>query len=78
MVKLSTLAVGDEGVVVDIIAEEDTKLKIMEMGLTNREIIKVTKKSPLGDPLSIGVRGYELILRVAEAENILVNRITNG
>jgi Fe2+ transport system protein FeoA len=77
LTKLNNLEIGDECVVVDIIADEDTKLRIMEMGLTNRERVKIIKKSPLGDPMSIGVRGYELILRSSEAENILVNKITN-
>jgi Fe2+ transport system protein FeoA len=49
----------------------------MEMGLTNSEKIKITKKSPFGDPITIAVRGYELILRGNEAENILVNKVTN-
>jgi ferrous iron transport protein A len=74
-VKLNSLKVGDEGVVVAIAAEEDVRLKIMEMGLTNATKVVVTKKSPLGDPISIKVRGYELMLRNKEAEAISVNRI---
>jgi ferrous iron transport protein A len=74
-VKLSTLEVGDECVVVDILAGEDIKLRIMEMGLVSTTALKVTKKSPLGDPISIKIRGYELVLRNREAEAIVVNKV---
>jgi Fe2+ transport system protein FeoA len=75
LLRLGNLDVGDEGVVVDIIAENDTRLKIMEMGLVKRTKLKITKKSPMGDPISVRIRGYELMLRKREAEAIVVNRI---
>ncbi|MDR1494765.1 MAG: ferrous iron transport protein A [Rickettsiales bacterium] len=74
-VKLSSLNVGEEAVVVDIEAENDTRLRIMEMGLVKMTRLKITKKSPMGDPISIKIRGYELMLRNREAEDIVVNRI---
>ncbi|MDR3078675.1 MAG: FeoA domain-containing protein [Rickettsiales bacterium] len=75
--RLSALAVGDEAVVVDVVAERDTRLRIMEMGLVRMTRLRITKKSPMGDPISIRIRGYELMLRSREAENIIVNRFTD-
>ena len=48
------------------------KRRIMDMGITNGAKIYVRKLAPLGDPIQINVRGYELTLRKADAEMILV------
>lgn len=48
------------------------KKRIMDMGITKGVEIKVRKVAPLGDPLEVTVRGYELSLRKSEAENIEV------
>ena len=48
------------------------KKRIMDMGITKGVEIKVRKVAPLGDPIEINVRGYELSLRKSEAENIEV------
>ena len=50
-------------------------LKLMEMGCVPGEIIKVEKIAPLGDPISIAVAGYQLSLRLDEADNIFVDPI---
>jgi Fe2+ transport system protein FeoA len=47
----------------------------MEMGCVPGEIIKVEKIAPLGDPISIAVAGYQLSLRLDEADNIFVDPI---
>ena len=48
------------------------KRRIMDMGITKGESIFVRKVAPLGDPIEITIRGYELSLRKADAEMILV------
>jgi ferrous iron transport protein A len=55
--------------------KDDIFLKLMEMGCLPGEIITVEKIAPLGDPISITVSGYQLSLRLNEAEMILVEEI---
>ncbi len=49
------------------------KRRIMDMGITKGTEIFVRKVAPLGDPIEVNVRGYELSIRMTEAENIEVN-----
>ena len=53
--------------------EGATRRRIMDMGITRGAEIFVRKVAPLGDPVEITVRGYELSLRKADAEMILVD-----
>ena len=55
--------------------DNDLFLKLMEMGCVPGEIVKVEQVAPLGDPISITVAGYNLSLRINEAEMILVEEI---
>jgi Fe2+ transport system protein FeoA len=52
--------------------KNDLFLKLMEMGCVPGELIKVEQIAPLGDPISITVAGYNLSLRLDEAENIFM------
>lgn len=58
--------------VVKIGGEGAFRRRIMDMGITKGSRIYVRKVAPLGDPVEITVRGYELSLRKADAEHILV------
>ena len=51
------------------------KKRIMDMGLTKGTEVYVRKVAPLGDPLEVTLRGYELSLRKSEAENVLVEEV---
>ncbi len=62
--------VGDTVVVAKIHGEGAVKRRIMDMGITKNVEIYVRKVAPLGDPLELTVRGYELSLRKADAEMI--------
>ena len=53
----------------------DLFLKLMEMGCVPGEHIKVEQVAPLGDPMSISVAGYNLSLRLNEADNIFVEEL---
>ena len=65
--------VGDTVKVVKLHGEGATKRRIMDMGITKGVEVYVRKVAPLGDPIEVTVRGYELSLRKSEAESILVN-----
>ena len=64
--------VGETVTVVKLHGEGAVKRRIMDMGITKRTIIYVRKVAPLGDPVEVTVRNYELSLRKADAEMIEV------
>ena len=68
MKKLSEFAIGESGVVKKVTAEGRIKHRLFDMGVTPSARIYLRKKAPFGDPIEINVRGYELTLRIAEAE----------
>ena len=72
METLKDVAVGDKAIVKRLSGEGALKRRIMDMGVTKGVEIFVRKVAPFGDPIEVTVRGYELSLRKAEAENILV------
>ena len=69
---LRNVPVGNTAKVVKIHGEGAVKRRIMDMGITKGVEIYVRKVAPLGDPIEITVRGYELSLRKADAESIEV------
>ena len=72
MNNLREIPVGGTAKVVKIHGEGAVKRRIMDMGITKGVEIYVRKVAPLGDPIEITVRGYELSLRKADAESIEV------
>ena len=72
MKTLKTAKVGDTVKVVKLHGEGAVKRRIMDMGLTKGVAVHIRKVAPLGDPLEVTVRGYELSLRKADAEMIEV------
>ena len=72
MKTLKDVVVGDKAIVKRLSGEGALKRRIMDMGVTKGVEIFVRKVAPFGDPIEVTVRGYELSLRKAEAENILV------
>lgn len=72
MKTLKETAVGEKAVVIKLTGEGAVKRRIMDMGITKGVSIFVRKVAPLGDPMEVTVRGYELTLRKGEAENIMV------
>ena len=69
---LRDVAVGQAAVVRRLTGEGAVKRRIMDMGITKGTEVYVRKVAPLGDPIEVTVRGYELSLRKNEAETILV------
>ena len=72
MKTLKQAKVGDTVTVVKLHGEGAVKRRIMDMGITKGVEIYVRKVAPLGDPVEVTVRGYELSLRKADAEMICV------
>ena len=65
---LDQFAIGEHGVVRTVSGEGKIKRRLFDMGITPGAEIMLRKKAPLGDPLEITVRGYELTLRITEAQ----------
>ncbi len=70
---LKDVKIGRTATVVRVNGEGPVRRRIMDMGITKGVEIYVRKAAPLGDPIEINVRGYELSLRKADADNIEVN-----
>ncbi len=73
MNNLKQVPVGEKAKVVKIHGEGAVKRRIMDTGITKGVEIYVRKVAPLGDPIEVTVRGYELSLRKADAESIEVD-----
>lgn len=69
---LRDVKIGDTATVVKLHGEGATKRRIMDMGITKGVSVYVRKVAPLGDPIEVTVRGYELSLRKSDAEMIEV------
>lgn len=72
MKTLRDVAVGQTARVVKLHGEGAVKRRIMDMGLTRGVEVHIRKVAPLGDPIELTVRGYELSIRKADAEMIEV------
>lgn len=72
MKTLKEVKVGEDAVVKRLHGEGATKRRIMDMGITKGTAVHVRKVAPLGDPIELTVRGYELSIRKADAEMIEV------
>ena len=72
---LSQLAVGSTGIVKSIGGEGALRQHILDMGVIPGQQIEVVKLAPLGDPMEITVRNYELSVRKADAEMIEVELV---
>lgn len=73
MKTLREVRVGETVTVVKLHGEGATKRRIMDMGITKGVEIYIRKVAPLGDPVEVTVRGYELSLRKADAEMVEVS-----
>jgi ferrous iron transport protein A len=69
---LSQLKIG-QSAVIDSFTDKIMALKLLEMGCTPGEVVKLDRIAPLGDPIAISVSGYLLSLRKEEASTVLVS-----
>lgn len=66
--KLSEFKVGERGVIKAVAGEGMIRRRLFDMGVTAGAEVYLRKKAPLGDPLEVTIRGYELTLRKTEAD----------
>ena len=69
---LSEFEIGERGTVVIVSGEGPIRRRLFDMGVTPSANILLRKKAPLGDPLEITIRGYELTLRKSEAACVMM------
>lgn len=74
---LNSIKIGNCAKVTEIGITGPLKRRLIDMGITPGVIIKVKKTAPLGDPIEIHLRGYELSIRRSEAKKIYVQPIEN-
>lgn len=74
MKRLSQIGIGKK-VIIKSFENDEIFIKLMEMGCIPGEMIRVEQVAPLGDPISITVAGYNLSLRLNEADHIFVEEI---
>ena len=78
MTTLKDVKVGESAVVSRLTGSGALKRRIMDMGLTKGTAVHVRKVAPLGDPIEITVRGYELSIRKDEAACVEVADVAQG
>ncbi len=72
MKKLSEFEKGDSGVIKAVTGDGKIKRRLFDMGVTPGADVYLRKKAPLGDPIEVTIRGYELTLRKTEAECVVM------
>ncbi len=72
MRSLATVNIGSTTQVLDISGEDNTSLRLLEMGLTPGVEVTVVGTAPLGDPVELELRGYRLSIRRNEAARVVV------
>lgn len=68
--KLSQFKIGEKGVIAYVYGEGKVRRRLFDMGVTPSAEVTLVKKAPLGDPIEITIRDYELTLRKDEADLI--------
>ncbi len=73
---LKDLKIGEEGIVKRVGGDGAVRRRLFDMGVTPGAPVKMRKLAPLGDPVEVTLRGYELTLRKNEAEWVLVSTVS--
>ena len=71
---LNELKIGNSAAITAVGGEGALRCRLLDMGLTPRTVVTLRKVAPMGDPIEIHVRGYELTLRVEDARQITVEK----
>lgn len=67
---LDQFSIGESGTIVSVAGEGIVRRRLFDMGITPGAHVVLKKKAPLGDPIEITIRGYELTLRKVEANQV--------
>ena len=70
--RLDEFRIGDIGIVIMVEGEVRLRRRLFDMGITPGAKVELKKKAPLGDPIEISLRGYELTLRKSEANLVVL------
>ena len=70
--KLSEFSIGEQGIIAKVEGDGKIRRRLFDMGVTPGAQVYLRKKAPLGDPIEVTIRGYELSLRKIEAESVSV------
>lgn len=71
---LNKLKPGESGIILKVDGEKELRCRLLDMGLIPRTAVKMTKVAPMGDPIQVLIRGYELTLRIDDAKKIEITR----
>ncbi len=72
---LDKLQVGKSARITKVGGEGALRLRLLDMGLIPRTVVTVIKKAPMGDPIELSLRGYQLSIRLESAQDIEVDEI---
>lgn len=77
MMTLNELEIGKSGIITAVNGEGALRRRLLDMGLTPKTKVMVRKVAPMGDPIEIHLRGYELTIRVDDAKDIEIERVAD-
>ena len=75
MMKLNELPVGGRGIIHRVGGTGNLRLRLLDMGLTSKTEVAVTRVAPMGDPIELTLRGYQLTIRREDAANVEVDPV---
>lgn len=70
--RLDEFTLGETGLIKKVEGDGKIRRRLFDMGVTPGATVKLIKKAPLGDPLEVTIRGYELTLRKTEANSVIL------
>ena len=71
---IKDMKVGETAIIIKLSGKESLRARLLDMGFTPKTLIKVQKIAPLGDPIQIQIRDYEITLRKNDAKNVYVKK----
>lgn len=75
MISLNELKVGGFGIIISVGGSGALRRRLLDMGITPNTKVMVRKVAPMGDPIELHLRGYELTIRGEDAKNIMINEV---
>ena len=72
---LNELKIGQSGVITAVGGDGPLRCRLLDMGLIPRTAVKLMKVAPMGDPIELTLRGYELTIRLEDAKNIRMGEV---
>ncbi len=72
---LAQLPVGKTAIIKTVGGEGTLRLRFLDMGLIPKTVVKIQKVAPMGDPIQLLIRGYELTVRKEDAEKIEIDEV---